>query len=131
MLTEFYKNFINGDVTPEIKIINLTLSELGGQLYPYMYMLDNTGRKIEAKLIEDLRNMIFDARSAYSVDTLDKMKIHTVLNAVYELLKVQINMLRVNPERKWEVGFFNAYINDVSVFTYLMNPNKKSYEGIK
>lgn len=126
MITKFYKNFINGNTTPEINIVNLTLTELGSGLYPYMYMLDNTGRKIEAKLIEDLRNMIFDARDACSVDMLNKIQIHTVLNAVYELLKVQISMLRVNPERKWEAGFFNAYMNDLADFLYLINPNKKT-----
>ena len=122
MITEFYKNFVNNVSLTEEKIIDLTLTELGSGLYAYMYMLDNTNRKAEAQLIKTSRDIIFDTRDGFKQK--NKLDISIALNKVYDLLTVQVTMLRANPERKWEAGFFQSNLNDLADFKYLMNPNK-------
>lgn len=124
MLTEIYKNEVNGERSTIGQIINITLTELGGGLYTYMYMLHGLGRKAESDLIENLRSMIFDIRDKFANGKVTKLDIASELNKVHDLLNVQITMLRSNEQTKWEAGVFKAYLNDLIDFKYLMNPNK-------
>ncbi len=88
-----------------------------------MFMLENTGRTTEASLIRDLRKIIFDVRDLVDKDEITLLKISEEMSRTYDLLAVQLTMLRANPERKWECGLFESYMNELLDFKFLMKPN--------
>lgn len=124
MVTDIYKDLVNDRLITSENVINQVLTELGSGLYAYMYMLENTDRKTEAGLIQSLRTIIFDARDGFRDGKISKIDISIALDKVYTLLTVQVTMLRANPERSWETGFFQSNLNEILDFKYLMNPNK-------
>ena len=110
MITDVIKDFINKTLTTK-QLVKEMLSELGGWLYPYLLMLENTGRKSEAELIKKLREAIFEARDN---DLITYERIASVLHDVRTRLDVQVTMLRCSEDKAWEAGFFNAYTNNLS-----------------
>ena len=112
MLSDILVRFENNKVTTEY-LIEATLGDLGAGLYAYMYMLENTDRKREAKLIENLRSIIFDTRSAYCAESISRDEVSINLEKVKSLLSVQMTMIESNPLIAWEKGFFNGYVNEL------------------
>lgn len=108
----------------EKKIIRYLLSDFGSGLYAYMVYLTGVGRETEAKLMEDFRKIIFDARDKHEDGKLTNIELAASMKDVYERLKVQIVMINADPIKKWEHQFFDSYTNELCNFIYMLNPNK-------
>ena len=125
MSTETLKYFRDNTLT-EKKIIIRLITEMGGNLYPYLLYLENTGKQAEAELIKDYRKAIFNARDGYTTDTLTNLNVIVVLDEVFRQLQIQLIMLSQIVGREWESSFFTSYMNELVEFKYLLKPNPES-----
>jgi hypothetical protein len=123
MNVDTLKNFRANALT-EKRIITDLITESAGDLYQYMRYLENTDKQVESKVIEDYRTQIFDVRKKYANDDVNADGVKVVMDKIYDLLNIQIIMLRQIPGREWECSFFTTYMNELADFKYQLKPNK-------
>ena len=124
MITDIFRK-LKTDDTNEKSVVEILNTYFGAGLYSYMIFLNNTDRKSEGELIENLRTKIFIARESFNKDKMTKVELSKVFRNVIELLKTQMVVVKTNPDKVWEWGFVDSYINDLTDYAYLLNPNKE------
>lgn len=123
MNVDTLKRFRNNELT-EKKIIQDIITEVGGDLYQYMLFLENTDKSVEADVLANYRTLIFEARTKHNTNVFSAEDVKEVMDKIYDLLNIQIMMLRQIPGRQWEVGFLSTFMNELADFKYQLKPNK-------
>lgn len=127
MFHDTLRKFNDGTLV-EKNIITEGLSGLGSDFYYYYCFLKHHKREKEAKLIENLRTIIFNARDNFSDETFTKLDVIVNIRKVKDLWEVQETMLASDPEKSWENCFTSNTNNALMGFMIALEESYKANE---
>src|ERR1035437_1983260 len=110
-ITDIFDSYNNKTLTLKDLVI-FTLTYISSCFYTYLLYLGHNDRKFEAEVIRQQRSKIFNVKNNISEDLINIADAVYELAEVYDLSKLQMEMINNDHDKSWEYAFFEGHMDD-------------------
>jgi Mg2+ and Co2+ transporter CorA len=110
MNVELIKKFRAGTLT-ESDLVYQAITDLGSELYPYLRLLQNEKRDVEAGIVEKYRQTLFELRTNLSDNVKSNQEASDVLSKLAGNMHIHNALILVHKVE--EHSFLNELVSDV------------------